>query len=230
MKYFEKKKNGMSRLRAPVVVLILVIMIMSVGIPAISSGQNDAQSAPQYGYPFSVLNTTLSEQGSANSYQLQIGMDDAGTVSLAQFNLNLPHAFYGAGNVSSEQLSKTNIQVGYFELPYPIYALNNASKGYYNFSLRVQYWTSLPYSGTGAYSANQTFNLNITYLGTAFVKITTSTGAVISGQTNYLKMSIDNQGTGNVTDLKITFSSQSQLTLIIFILLKLVESGHSSFC
>ena len=214
MKYFEKKKNGMSRLRASVVVLILVTMIMSVGIPTISSGQNDTQSAPQYGYPFSVLNTTLSEQGSANSYQLQIGMDDAGTVSLAQFNLNLPHAFYAAGNVSSEQLSKTNIQVGYFELPYPIYALSNASRGYYNFSLRVQYWTSLPYSGTGAYSANQTFNLNITYLGTSSIRITTSTGSVISGQTNYLKMSIDNQGTGNVSDLKITFSSQSQLTLM----------------
>ena len=214
MKYSGIKKDGMSRLRAPVAVLILVTMVMSVAIPAISSAQNDTQLAPQYGYPFSALNTTLSEQGSANSYQLQIGMDDAGTVSLAQFNLNLPHSFYGAGNVSSEQLSKTDIQVGYFILSYPIYALNNASRGHYNFSLRVQYWASLPYSGTGAYSANQTFNLNITYLGTTYVKITTSTVNLISGETNYLKMSVNNQGTGNVSDLKITASTQSQLTLM----------------
>ncbi|MGC8562292.1 MAG: hypothetical protein ACP5NO_03735 [Thermoplasmata archaeon] len=214
MKYFGRKKNGMSGLRAPIVILILATTVMSVAIPAISSAQNDAQSAPQYGYPFSVLNTTLSEQGIANSYQLQIGMDDAGTVSLAQFNLNLPHSFYGSGNVSSEQLSKTNIQVGYFELSYPIYALNNAGKGHYNFSLRVQYWTSLPYSGTGAYSANQTFNLNITYLGTTSLKITSSAGTVIPGQTNYLKMSIYNQGTGNVSNLRISASTQSQLTLM----------------
>ncbi|MEM0133745.1 MAG: hypothetical protein QXU18_00740 [Thermoplasmatales archaeon] len=231
MKYFNKKDSRLSGLRMPFAVLILTAIVLSAALPAISSGQTGIQSAPEYGYPFSVLNSTLSEQGSGNSYQLQIGMDDAGSVSLAQFNLNLPRSFYGAGNVSTEQVSRMNIQVGYFALSYPIYVLNNASSGYYNFSLRVQYWTSLPYSGTGAYSANQTFNLNITFLGTTSVRISSSTDTVIAGEINNLVMSIDNQGTGNISNLKIIASSQSQLTLMKSLptIASLLSNGRYNF-
>ncbi|MEM0140909.1 MAG: hypothetical protein QXN66_02585 [Thermoplasmatales archaeon] len=214
MKNSSMYKGKSIGIKVAIAVFMVAIISFSTFLPAVSSGQVIIQSGPTYGYPFSVLNSTISEQGSTNSYQLQVGMDNAGTVSLAEFNLNLPGMFYAEGNASTEQVSRTNIQVGYLELSYPFYARTNATAGSYNFSIRVQYWSSLPYSGTGEYSANQTFYLDVPFSGTNSVKVDFLTSVLKAGQTNNLEISLENQGTGNVTDLKTTVAAQSPLTLM----------------
>jgi hypothetical protein len=208
-----KKHVWSSKIRMAAAVIVLLTVLLSAALPAYVNGQNTAQQTPQLSYPFSVINSTLSEGANVNSYQLVVEMDNAQTISLAKFNLNMTSPFYGAGNVSSLQITKTNVQTGsYFNLSYSIDVTGNPAKGDYRFPLYIQYYISFPYGNT--YPEHQSFNLTVLFLGTSSLTITDSTSSVISGENNNLTLVVHNAGTGNITDLKISTAAQSSLTFL----------------
>jgi hypothetical protein len=212
MKYINNS-DWSNKYRTKLAVMVLFAILLSISVPSYAEGHGATQSSSQFGYPFSVINSTMTEGVNGNSYQLQIGMDDAEVTSLAQFNLNLSYPFYGPGNNISEQVSKTNIQVSYFELSFPIYVEGNPKSGNYTFLLYIQYWQFFPY-GYSHYSNEQTLNVTLSFLGTTVIGITTSSNHVVAGETNNLLFSLQNKGTGSVTDLNTGVSPQSQFTFI----------------
>lgn len=214
MKEIDKNSIGGSKLRASAVIAVLLLMLLSLSLSTVTSGQTGTQTSEQYSYPFSVLNSTLVENSNGNTYQVKIGMDDAQDISLARFYLNFSSPFYGAGNVSSELITKTSVTTGkYFSLSYPINVSENASKGAYAFTLYIQYWIPFPYGNVGK-ADHQMFNLTMEFLGTTRIEIVSSNSAMTAGETNALNLSVHNNGTGDITDLKTSSSSQSQLTFL----------------
>ena len=214
MKSERKSSDFLGKIGKIAVVSILTLMVLTVSLQTVASGQTTSQSTNQYAYPFRVINSTWSSSANLNPSQLYLGVENDGpAISLAQFMINLTYPFSGLNNTTTEEVYKTNVQTNTFlELSYPIYARNNTPPGNYSLTLRIDYWIST----TGYYNVTYHENVSapVSYLGSTLVSISSSGDTLMAGEINNVTFSLSNSGTGRITEISTVPTAQSQLDFL----------------